>query len=195
MKGRIRKHHSNLWVTRCNQRGKPSPLLFFQKQNRFLVPFQKLLPHFVAFTFPSHGIHIFHHYRKRLCRAPFAFPQSCNGLFIKGITAKMKTANSLDGCNPSIPKKFSNVTECFRPPDIFSNHIYLRSAFIAADRLCIKSSRFCVGIFPFTGRTHRKLGHTGSFPVIRHGIKNRQSRPAAGTINKGMQVSPVIPVI
>ena len=48
-------------------------------------------------TISLNGFNVEHHQRERFINSPFAPSQLCNRFFIRGITGKMKTAETFDG--------------------------------------------------------------------------------------------------
>ena len=144
------------------------------------------------FAFFSDCFEIFCHHCKWLHRTTFELTQAADCCLIGSITAEMKTSDSLDCSNTTLCDRFSGISDCISAPLISADQINFRSAFIAAYRLCIVSSGLWIVVFFCTVRTHRKLFHAGSFTVIRKRIQDRESRSAAGTIDKRMQISPIL---
>ena len=139
-----------------------------------------------------HCLQILCHHRKRFRRTAFQLSQPLHCLLACSIAAKMKTADSLDRHDPAGSDHTPCLSNRFPSPLFSSDKIYLRAAVVAADRLCIITSGVRVIVLVCAGRTHGKFFHAGPLPVIRKGIQDRQPWPAAGTVDKRMQIPPVL---
>ena len=145
-------------------------------------------------TFPRCNRKIFHHDCQGLDGPPFQAAKPLNGSFIRSITAQVKSADSLDSDDATAAQDTAGFRNRRMPPFCPAQQIYFRAAVIAADRLGIISPRKRIFIFRTAGRTHGKFAHTGSFPVIRHGIQYSHTRPAGRTVNKRMQITAIRPI-
>ena len=190
----IGKHHPNLGIVGRYRRCHASSLFSFQKKNRLLVTGNHLLLNLAHLTLPSDHVHICCHHSKRLCRSSLQRSQATDCLLIGCVTAKMKSANSFNRHDSSGFDGLSRINNCLSSPLFPSNQVNLRSTLVAADRLCIVSSRLWTVIFFCTVRTHRKFFHARPLPVIRKGIENRQPWATARTVDKRMQIPPVFRV-
>ena len=132
------------------------------------------------------------HHRKWLHWPSFQLAKPTDCCFIGSITAEMKTSDSLDCSNATLRNRVSDIGNCLSAPLTPADQINFRSAFIAAYRLCIVSSGLWIVVFFCTVWTHWKLFHASPFTVIRKRIQDCKSRSAAGTVNKRMQISPVL---
>ncbi len=146
-------------------------------------------------AFPLYSFQIAHHNRKWLRRTVLQDPESCHGLLICCITAQMESSDPLDRDDLPIDDRLTDTGDRRASPLLSARQIYLRPAVIAAHRLCIVSARLRMCIFIRTLRAHRKFTHTRSFAVIRHGIQDRESWPACGTIDKRMHIPPVFRIV
>ena len=153
---------------------------------------QNFLLFFCYFTFFCDGFQILCHHRKRLHRSAFQLSESADCCFIGSITTEMKASDSFDCDNATIRNRLSGIGDRIFASLIPSDQVYFRSTFITANRLCIVSSGRRIIVFFCTIRAHRKLFHTGPFTVIRKRIQYRQPWSTAGTIDKRMQVSPIL---
>ena len=73
-----------------------SGLSFVQKKDGLLVACQDLMLFLIEKTFAADRFLVFHHDRKRLGRTPFSVAQLLHCLLAGRVTAKVKTADSLD---------------------------------------------------------------------------------------------------
>ena len=155
----------------------------------------------------SYSIQVFHHDGKRLRRTRFQISESLHSLLAGCVAAEVKSSDPFDRCDPAAANYASDFRDGrsalhpFRKrPDIYRelrasvclDQIHLRSAFIAAYRLCIISSGLGMGVFVFALRAHREFRHACADPVIRHAVKDRRPRAARSTIDEWMQISPVL---
>ena len=112
----------------------------------------------------------------------------------------MKSSDSLHCYDSAFGNHFSCFRNCIRTFHVYRpirsfDQINFRSAHITTNRLRIVSSAFRIVIFCLTFRTHRKFFHTRTLSVIRKSIQNRKSRTTARTVNKWMQISPILWII
>ena len=156
---------------------------------------QDFLLYLSHLTFLPNCRHISHHNGKWFHRPALQFTKSRNRCLIGGITAEMKTTDSLNRRNAARGDHFSRIGDRFTASFVTADQINLRPAVIAAHWLGIESSRLRIVVFLRTLRTHRKFLHAGPFSVIRQRIQDRQPRPAAGTIDKRMQIASVVRII
>ena len=138
-----------------------------------------------------HGFQILCHHRKRLHRTPFQFPEPLYSLLTGGITAEVKTTDSLDGHDPAGSNGLPRISDGLPAPFFSSDEINLRPAVIAAHRLSIIAPGVRIMVLIRAGRTHGKFFHAGPFPVVRKGIQDGKPWATAGTVDKGMQIPPV----
>ena len=104
----------------------------------------------------------------------------------------MESAYALDCSNPALRNDPSGSCDRFTSPHIlFSGEIHLRSAVIAADRLGIITPAQGGVILTCTGRAHREHLHARPLTVVRKSFQDRETRPAAGAVDKGMKISSV----
>ena len=155
------------------------------------MPCKYLLLFFTDFADGFHCLKILCHNRKWFHWTTFQLSQPFHRRLACGITAEMKTPDSLDRCDSARSDHSPYLSNCFSSPLFFSDKIHLGATVVTADRLCIITSGVRIIILVCTGRTHGKFFHAGPLSVIRKGIQDRQSRPAAGTVDKRMQIPPV----
>ena len=107
----------------------------------------------------------------------------------------MKAADSFDRHDSAIMDHLPCIRDGISAPLGSADQIHLWTTCIAAHRLRIITPCLRIVIFLCTIRTHRKLFHTGAFPVIRQRIQNRHPRSATGTVNKRMQIPPILWIV
>ena len=107
----------------------------------------------------------------------------------------MKTADSFDRHNSAVVDHLPCISDGIPAPFASADQIHFRSAIVAAHRLCIIPPRLRIIIFFRTIRTHRKFFHAGALPVIGQRIQYGQPGTAAGTVDKRMQIPPVLRII
>ena len=188
----IGKHDTHLGIPGCNALTKPRfSRQLIQQQDRLLMTGKDLLLFLADLTDLLHSFHILCHHCKRLHRTPFPLPQPLYSLLTGSITAKVKTTDPFDGHDPAGSNDLPCISDSLPSPFLSSRQVYLRATVITAHRLGIIASGIRVMVLIRTGGTHGKFLHTGPFTVIRKRIQDRQSRTAAGTVDKGMQIPPV----
>ena len=112
----------------------------------------------------------------------------------------MKSSDSLHCYDSAFGNHSSCFCDCIRAFHAYRSirsfyQINFWPALITTDRLCIVSSACRIVILLLTFRTHRKFFHTCTLSVIRKSIQNRKSWTTAGTVNKWMQISPILWII
>ena len=112
-------------------------------------------------------------------------------VFIPGVAAQVKAADALDGDDAAAGDDAPGLRNGLPAPLRPAQQIHFGAAVVAAHRLGVVAPRFGVGVFVFAGRTHGKGTHAGTFPVIGHGVENRQARPAGRAVDEGMEIAPV----
>ena len=106
----------------------------------------------------------------------------------------MESADSFYSGNTAVCNYLAHICNCFASLTLLLiiKNEHFRSAFVAAYRLCVISSRGRIIVFLRAVRTHRKFLHRCAFAVIRQCIKNSKSRTAACAVDKRMQISSVV---
>ena len=191
----IGKHDPHLGVVRGNGRGQLSRSGFLQQQYGLLMSGQDLLLFRCDKAFPPHRLRIPEHHGKGLHGSGLELSEPGDRLLIGGVTAQMKSADALYGGNLPVQDRLPRHTDGVLAPFAPSHQIDLGSAVRAAHRLGVIPPGRRIVVLPGTLRAHGKFLHGGAFPVIGKRVQDRQSRTAAGTVDKGMQIPPVFPVV
>ena len=193
----VGEHDTQLGVVRRHLRGgkRTRSSLPFQQNDRLLMARQHLLLVFEDLTFPPYRFQILHHQGEGFHGSFFSLPQGPDCLPVGPVTAEMKPADPLDPHDLSVPDRRPDCPDRLRATLVPAQQIHFRSALIAADRLGIIPSGFRMGILILAFRTHGKIRHAGPHPVIRHPVKDGQSGSAAGAVDKGMQIPPVLRIV
>ena len=159
------------------------------------MPSQNFCLNLCYFAFISYSIHVSCHNCKWFGRSSLSLAKGSDRIFIRCITAEMKSSDSFDCYNPSGSDYLTRIGDCLSAPFFSADQINLRTTFITAYRLCVVPSGRRIMIFRFAFRTHWKFLHTGTFSVIGKRIQYRKSRSATGTVDKWMQISAVCRII
>ena len=147
-------------------------------------------------TLPLDGRLVAHHHCKRLYRPGLPCTELRDSLFIGRITAQVESSDPFDRRDPALGDDPARPGNRFPASHrLFSRQIDFRAAFIAADGLCVITPARRRVILLSALRAHGEHLHTGSLPVIRQRIQDRQARPAAGAVYKRMQISSVSGII
>ena len=121
--------------------------------------------------------------------------EALHRLFISRIAAQVETSNPLNRHNSAFCNGPSGVNDRISSAFFSADQVDLRTTLVTTDWLCIVSPGCRIIIFFCAIRTHRKFFHAGALPVIRKGIQDRKSWSTAGTVDKWMQIPPVLWII
>ena len=106
----------------------------------------------------------------------------------------MEAANALDGNDAAPGEDFTCPCDSGAASLVSIDQIDFGAAVVAADRLRIIAARFRMRVFPLAGRAHGELAHARALPVIGHGIKNGEARPAGSAVDEGVEIAAVLGV-
>ena len=132
-----------------------------------------------------------HHHREGFDRAMLPLTKARHRLLRCGVATQVESADSLHRQDLPFGQHLPGETDRVMAALISSQKINLRTAVIAADRLCIIPSRGGILILFRTPCAHGKFLHAGPGTVIGQLIENRQPRATLRTVDEGVKIPPV----
>ena len=140
------------------------------------------------------GLQVGEHHGERFLPSALSSPQFGDDLGTRRVAGQVVAPQALDGDDPSFSDQPPGSSDRLVPAqDLppFDEQLDRRAAVRAGDRLGVKATVRRILILGSTRRAHREVGHGRERPVVRHGLDQRQSRPAMGAVDEWIAVAPV----
>ena len=147
---------------------------------------------FVDDTFPTHGRFVPHHHSQGLVGPIFQPPQSGDCCRVLRVTAQVKAADPLDRRDAAFGDNPTGLRHCSMAPFRTVEQVELGPTVRAADRLGVVAPGRRIRVLSSACRTHRKILHARPLSVVGQLVENRQPRAAVRTVDKRMQITPIV---